>query len=57
MVDSLIEDLENSDYDRLGLDSLQFDEEAMDQDLALLRELDRTEQTRKESFYRKRATK
>ena len=30
MVDSLIEDLENSDYDRLGLDSLQFDEEAMD---------------------------
>jgi len=55
--EAIIANMQDWEEEEIGSDNLKLDEEALDQDLALLRELDKTEQARKDGLYRRRAVK
>jgi len=55
--EAIIANMQDWEEEEIGSNNLKLDEEALDQDLALLRELDKTEQARKDSLYRRRAVK
>jgi len=56
-VETILANMEDWEDEEMRGDNLKLDEEALDRDLALLRELDKTEQSRKDSLYRRRAVK